>query len=176
LAQASQVRLVVLDVDGVLSDGGLYYGTAGEALKRFDVKDGHGMVLARLAGLKVAWISARTSEAVTARARDLKISHLHQGRRDKLTALQSLLTETGVAATECAYMGDDIHDLDCLARVGLSACPADAVLEVRQRAAFVTQGRGGHGAVRELIELCLKASNKWDALVYAESTVLPTAN
>jgi 3-deoxy-D-manno-octulosonate 8-phosphate phosphatase (KDO 8-P phosphatase) len=163
-AKARLIQLVVLDVDGVLTDGGMYYGPQGETLKRFDVKDGHALVLARLAGLQVAWLSARTSEAVTARARDLKVSVVRQGERVKLPALNRLMEEMGVLPVGCAYMGDDVNDLEVLGRVGLSACPADAVVEVRQAADFVAQSGGGRGAVRELLELCLRASGRWDAL------------
>jgi 3-deoxy-D-manno-octulosonate 8-phosphate phosphatase (KDO 8-P phosphatase) len=166
-ARAAQVRLVVLDVDGVLTDGGMYYGPQGETLKRFDVKDGHALVLARLAGLSVAWLSARTSEAVAARARDLQIPVVRQGERVKLPALSALLQEMGVPPASCAYMGDDVNDLEVLGHVGLSACPADAVVEVRQAATFVAQSPGGRGAVRELIELCLRASGRWDGLGHA---------
>ena len=167
VAQASRVRLLALDVDGVLTDGGLYYGPEGEALKRFDVKDGHGLVLARTAGLTVAWLTARTSAAVAARAKDLKIQHLYQGQRDKLTTLKTLLEELSLEPSECAFMGDDLVDLACLRHVGLPCCPADAVQEIRQTAHYVAQNRGGSGAVRELVELCLKASGRWDTVVGA---------
>jgi 3-deoxy-D-manno-octulosonate 8-phosphate phosphatase (KDO 8-P phosphatase) len=164
-ARAARVGLVVLDVDGVLTDGGMYYGPQGEALKRFDVKDGHALVLARMAGLRVALISARTSEAVAVRARELRIADVRQGQRDKKAALLALLSELGVNPTDCAYMGDDVNDLAPLSQVGLPSCPADAVPEVRQSAFFVAQSRGGQGAVRELLELCLKASGRWLALL-----------
>jgi 3-deoxy-D-manno-octulosonate 8-phosphate phosphatase (KDO 8-P phosphatase) len=160
--RASAIGLVVFDVDGVLTDGGLYYGPQGEALKRFDVKDGHAIVLARLVGLRCAILTARTSEIVAIRAAELKLAAVYQGRKLKGPALDELLRELQVAPEACAYMGDDVNDLDPMGRVGLSACPADAVPEVRAQASFVTQSAGGRGAARELIELCLKASRRWE--------------
>lgn len=160
-ARAAKVKLLVLDVDGVLTDGGLYYGPQGEALKRFDVKDGLGIVLARLAGLPTAVLTARASEMVEVRGKELGLVAIKQGRRDKSAGLEELLSELGVPAEACAYMGDDVNDLGPMSRVLLPACPADAAPEVRARALFVAQQPGGHGAVRELVELCLKASGRW---------------
>jgi 3-deoxy-D-manno-octulosonate 8-phosphate phosphatase (KDO 8-P phosphatase) len=170
-ARAARVRLLVFDVDGVLTDGGLYYGDGGELMKRFDVKDGHAIVLARLVGLKSAILTARTSRIVEVRGAELGLAAIFQGRRDKRAALQELLASVGVSADACAYMGDDVNDLGPLSDVGLSACPADAVPEVRQEVHFVTHSRGGQGAVRELVELCLKAAGKWEeALVHVRPT------
>jgi len=154
LARAARVKLVVFDVDGVLTDGGLWYGPDGEVQKRFDVKDGHAMVLARLTGLKVAVLTARTSR--------IKLAAVFQGRRDKGLALEELCQAMGVTADEVAYMGDDLNDLPPLQKVGVAACPADAVEEVRQVAHFVSTKPGGHGAARQLIELVLKAKGQWD--------------
>jgi len=164
-ARAAKIQLVVLDVDGVLTDGGLYYGPTGEALKRFDVKDGHGIVMARLAGLPCAILTARTSEIVAVRARELGIPHVLQGKREKGPALDGLLAQLNLAPDACAYMGDDTNDVAPLTRVGLPACPADAVPEARERALFVSRSPGGRGAVRELLELCLKSSGRWDAVL-----------
>jgi 3-deoxy-D-manno-octulosonate 8-phosphate phosphatase (KDO 8-P phosphatase) len=149
-------------VDGVLTDGSLYYGADGESLKRFDVKDGHGLVMARMVGLPTALLTARTSAIVEHRAHELKLAAVLQGRRYKRPALDELLEQMGVPAEACAYMGDDVNDVPAMGRVGLPACPADAVLEARQQALFVSQFPGGRGAVRELVELCLKASGRWD--------------
>ncbi|MBU8896280.1 3-deoxy-D-manno-octulosonate 8-phosphate phosphatase [Corallococcus sp. H22C18031201] len=162
---ASRVRLLVFDVDGVLTDGGLYYGHDGEALKRFDVKDGHALVMARLVGLPAAILTARTSRIVEARARELGFAAVYQGRKEKGPALLELLEEMKVPAEDCAYMGDDLNDLDPMSHVGLAACPADAVAEVRQEAHFVSQSGGGRGAARELVELCLRASGRWNNAV-----------
>ncbi len=164
-SRAARVRLLVFDVDGVLTDGGLYYGAQGELMKRFDVKDGHALVMARLAGLPAAVLTARTSSIVEVRGRELGLAAVIQGRRDKGVALDELLQQLGVPREACAYMGDDHNDLAPLSRVGLAACPADAVPEVRQEVHFVTQSPGGRGAVRELVELCLKASGRWDDAV-----------
>jgi 3-deoxy-D-manno-octulosonate 8-phosphate phosphatase (KDO 8-P phosphatase) len=158
---AARVRLFIFDVDGVLTDGGLYYGPQGEALKRFDVKDGHGIVLARQSGIPSVVLTARSSPMVEARAKELQLLEVLQGQRDKLAALESLLTRHGIRAEQCAYMGDDLIDLPVLTRVGLSACPADAVAEVREAVAWVSTQPGGRGAVRELVELCLRAQGSW---------------
>lgn len=164
-SRAARVRLLIFDVDGVLTDGGLYYGANGELMKRFDVKDGHALVMARLTGLPAAIITARTSSIVEVRGRELGLAAVFQGRRDKGAALDELLQQLGVSPEACAYMGDDHNDLAPLSRVGLAACPADAVPEVRQEVHFVTQSPGGRGAARELVELCLKASGRWDDAV-----------
>jgi 3-deoxy-D-manno-octulosonate 8-phosphate phosphatase (KDO 8-P phosphatase) len=163
--RAARVKLFVFDVDGVLTDGGLYYGEAGELMKRFDVKDGHGMVMARLAGMKTALLTARTSSMVEVRGRELKLDAVFQGRKHKGPGLKELLAQLQVSADECAYMGDDVNDLAPMALVGLAACPADAAPEVRQEAHYVARNRGGHGAARELIELCLRASGRWESTV-----------
>ncbi len=164
-ARARGVELLVLDVDGVLTDGGLYYGPQGEALKRFHVQDGHGIALARKAGLQVAILTARTSQIVERRAGELGIAPVFQGRKDKVAGFEALLAETGLGADRVAYMGDDLNDLGVLARVRLSACPADACPEVCERAHVVVSTAGGSGAVRELIEFILKAQGKWAAIV-----------
>lgn len=164
-ARAREIELLVLDVDGVLTDGGLYYGPEGEALKRFNVQDGHGITLARKAGLAVAILTARTSQIVATRAGELGISPVFQGRKDKLQGLEELLDEARVDASRVAYMGDDLNDLGVLNRVRLSACPADACPEVRERAAIIASSAGGHGAVRELVEFILKAQGKWQPIV-----------
>lgn len=159
---AATVQLIVLDVDGVLTDGGLYYGPEGEAMKRFDVKDGHGIVMARLSGLPAAIITARTSPITEVRGKELGFKAIYQGRRHKGPALLELCKELKVEPSACAYMGDDTNDLHPMALVGLPACPADAVSEVRAQAHFIAQSAGGRGAVRELVELCLRASNRWE--------------
>jgi 3-deoxy-D-manno-octulosonate 8-phosphate phosphatase (KDO 8-P phosphatase) len=164
-ARAAAVKLLVFDVDGVLTDGGLYYGAQGEALKRFDVKDGHGLVLARLAGLPSAVLTARTSEIVQMRGKELQLVAVLQGRKDKVTGLTELVESLQLTAADCAYMGDDVNDLGPMAMVGLPCCPSDAALEVRQQALFVSSHPGGRGAARELVELCLKARGSWDQVL-----------
>lgn len=160
--RAATIKAIVFDVDGVLTDGGLFYGPAGEAMKRFDVKDGHAMVLARLTGLPIAILTARTSTIVELRAQELKLARVFQGRREKGPAFEELCAELEVLPAQTAYMGDDVNDLPALSRAGLSGCPADAVPEVRQAVHFVSSRTGGHGAARELIELVLRATGRWE--------------
>lgn len=160
-ARAKRVKLVVFDVDGVLTDGGLYYGPTGEMMKRFNVKDGHGMVMARLSKLPVAVLTARTSEMVAVRAKELRLTRVYQGRREKGPALIELCAELGLAPSDCAYMGDDTNDVAPLKLAGLAACPADAVAEARSHAHWVSKASGGHGAARELLELILKGQGRW---------------
>jgi 3-deoxy-D-manno-octulosonate 8-phosphate phosphatase (KDO 8-P phosphatase) len=146
--RAARVRLVVLDVDGVLTDGRLYFGPDGEALKVFDVRDGHGVRLLREAGLGVALLSGRASPIVARRASELDIAPVVQGERDKLAGLNRLLAA-------CAYMGDDWPDLPVMAQVGFAAAVADAAPEVRRAAHWIAQADGGRGAVRALAEFLL---------------------
>jgi len=160
--RARDVELLVMDVDGVLTDGGLWYGPDGEMFKRFDVKDGHGLVLARLVGLRAAILTARRSKIVEIRARELGLSPVSQGNRDKRAGLFKLLEEAGLPASRAAYVGDDLNDLAPMEEVHLAACPSDACPEARAMAHFVSSAPGGHGAVREIIELLLKAQGKWD--------------
>jgi 3-deoxy-D-manno-octulosonate 8-phosphate phosphatase (KDO 8-P phosphatase) len=160
--RARRVKLVVFDVDGVLTDGGLWYGPDGEVLKRFDVKDGHAMVLARLTGLPVALLSARSSRIVEARARELQLAKVYQGRREKGPAFAELCAQLHVSPEEAAYMGDDVNDLPAMDQAGLSACPSDAAPEVRHQAHFVSTRPGGHGCARELLELVLRATGRWE--------------
>ncbi len=160
--RAANIKAVVFDVDGVLTDGGLFYGPTGEAMKRFDVKDGHAMVLARLTGLPVAILTARSSTIVEVRAAELKLAKVFQGRREKGPAFEELCIELGVTPAQTAYMGDDVNDLPALNRAGLSGCPSDAVEQVREAVHFVSNRSGGHGAAREFIELVLKATGRWE--------------
>jgi 3-deoxy-D-manno-octulosonate 8-phosphate phosphatase (KDO 8-P phosphatase) len=160
--RAARIKLLVFDVDGVMTDGGLYYGPQGEVMKRFDVKDGHALVLARLTGLPAAILTARTSQIVETRAAELKLVKVMQGKKDKGPALVELCKELNVEPADCAYMGDDVNDLAPMKQVGLSACPADAAPEVRAAVHYVTPSNGGRGAVRDLTELVLKATGRWD--------------
>ncbi|MBI5069183.1 MAG: HAD hydrolase family protein [Deltaproteobacteria bacterium] len=155
LARASRVRLLVLDVDGVLTDGLIWYGPEGEALKAFDVKDGHGLVLLR-DHVQLAVISGRPGRASEVRLRELGVKHLVFGQRDKLAGYATL-APLGIPDEEVAYIGDDVNDLPLLRRVGLSAAPADARPEVRAAVHLVTRAPGGRGAVRELCDLVLRA-------------------
>jgi 3-deoxy-D-manno-octulosonate 8-phosphate phosphatase (KDO 8-P phosphatase) len=155
VARAARVRLVLLDVDGVLTDGRLYYGPEGEALKAFDVKDGHGIVLLR-DHVDLGVVSGRPGKASLRRLEELRVKHLVFGERDKLAGYAKL-AHLGVPDDEVAYMGDDVNDVPLLCRVGLAACPADAREEAREVAHFVARSPGGRGAVRELCDLILRA-------------------
>ena len=161
------VKLVVFDVDGVLTDGRIIFSNSGEETKLFDVKDGHGIKLLMRSGIDVAIITARESDVVRRRARDLGITHVFQGMKDKKMALEELVKASGVAPDAMAYMGDDIIDLPVLKRVAFSAAVADAVSEVIERVDFVAKRPGGRGAARELAELILKVQGKWDEVLKA---------
>jgi 3-deoxy-D-manno-octulosonate 8-phosphate phosphatase (KDO 8-P phosphatase) len=164
-ARARRVRLILLDVDGVLTDGRILVHADGTESKQFDIRDGTGIVLAQKAGLTVGVLSARHSAATAERARQLRIGIVRQGALDKLATFESLVAELGLSADEVAFMGDDLLDLPVLGRVGLAAAPADAVSDVRAVVHWIADARGGAGAVRELAELILKAQDRWDGLV-----------
>ena len=147
------IKLLVMDVDGTLTDGCIYMGPQGEAMKAFNCQDGHGIaqILPKL-GITPVIITGRNSQIVANRAAELKISHLHQGIHDKLPLLQEIARELGAAREEVAYIGDDLNDMDCINWCGLTGCPADAVPEIRSAVDFVTGRNGGRGAVREFID------------------------
>jgi 3-deoxy-D-manno-octulosonate 8-phosphate phosphatase (KDO 8-P phosphatase) len=163
--RAKSVRLIVMDVDGVLTDGRIVYGAAGDELKSFSVKDGLGLRAAHRAGLVTAILTSRSSGAVARRAAELGISEIHQGVAEKVGTYESLLERYGVTDEAVAYLGDDLNDLPLLARAGLSAAPADAAEEVKSRVSYVAARAGGHGMVREVIELILKAQGKWHGII-----------
>ena len=164
-ARAARVRLLALDVDGVLTDNGILLGPiAGERveLKRFDIQDGLGLVLLRTAGIPVIWLSGRHSDATELRARELKVEEVLQVPGPaKLETLGPVLERRGLTWDEVAYVGDDLADLQVLRRVGLPLAVANAVAEVRAAAHATTRASGGHGAVREVIEALLKARGVW---------------
>lgn len=159
--RASRIRLLVLDVDGVLTDGGLFYGASGEETKRFHVHDGLALVAARKAGLQIAVLSSRASAAVTRRMTELGVSEVHQGVGDKADALAVLCERLGIPTSAVAMMGDDLPDLAAMGRVGFALAPANAVAEVKRAAQWVARRRGGDGAVREAVEMLLKARRAW---------------
>lgn len=163
-AKASKIQMLLLDVDGVLTDGTFVPGDIGET-KRFHSRDGIGIVLARKAGLKLGLISGRTSPVVEARARELQMNFVRLGVDDKLKALDDALRQESCSLEALAFMGDDLPDLAILTRAGLSATVADAPLDVRSRVDYVTRARGGYGAVRELVELILSSQGKLDELI-----------
>lgn len=159
--RASRIRLLVLDVDGVLTDGGLLYGPSGEEGKRFHVRDGLALVAARAAGLRVAVLSSRASAAVARRMAELGVDEVHQGVTDKAGALDALRKRLGLETAEVAVMGDDLPDLGAMGRAGLALAPANAAPEVKRAAHWVARRRGGDGAVREAVEMLLKARRLW---------------
>jgi 3-deoxy-D-manno-octulosonate 8-phosphate phosphatase (KDO 8-P phosphatase) len=163
--RARRVRLLVLDVDGVLTDGRITYTADGVEVKSFHVRDGSGLVFWQRLGGRVAIISGRTSAAVDVRAKELGIADVRQGIGDKRAALTELLTATGVRAAETCAVGDDLPDLPLLRMCGLAVAVADAVPEARAAAHYVTGAPGGTGAVREVVELLLRAQGQWDGLV-----------
>lgn len=159
-ADAAAIRLLVLDVDGVLTDGRLYYGPRGETLKVFHVRDGYGLRRLKDAGVQLAVISGRSSPAVLRRCRELGIDHVVQGADDKLAAFERLLARTGLRAAQCACIGDDVPDVPVLRAAGLSFAVADAHPEARRAAHFVTKLPGGRGAVREVCDRLLQARGR----------------
>lgn len=165
LAAARKIRLVVIDVDGVLTDGSIWTGAEGEIIKRFNTRDGLGIKMLQAAGIPVAILTGRVSAQTAARARELGITAIAQGRQFKTASFNELLAEHGCTARECAYMGDDVPDLPVLKLAGLAAAPADAEECIREIVDWVSPKAGGNGAVRSLAELILRAQDRWDALV-----------
>ena len=165
--QASRIRLILFDVDGVLTDGKLLLHADGTESKQFDIKDGSGIVWASRLGLTVGFLSARTSASTAQRASQLGVTLVHQGVASKLETFDQIVDELLLENEQVAYMGDDVLDLPVLMRAGLATAPADAVPDVRDRVHWVSRARGGEGAARELIEFILKAQDKWDGLVDA---------
>ena len=159
------IRLLVLDVDGTLTDGGIYYDSTGNELKKFGVKDGAGLVLARTAGIRVMICTGRECEAVRRRAADLKITDIYQNVPHKADFLQNFFAENGYAREEIAYCGDDLNDLAAMALCGFVACPADAAGPVLGRADFICRQKGGEGAVRGTVEEILLRDGRLPAAV-----------
>jgi 3-deoxy-D-manno-octulosonate 8-phosphate phosphatase (KDO 8-P phosphatase) len=155
VARARRIRMVLLDVDGVLTDGGLYYSADGQELKRFHAHDGYGIARGRRAGLTFGIISGRTTPIVSARARVLDIEDVIQGTEDKVSALRGLQARHDLRDDEFAFIGDDLFDIPLLKLVGLSAAPRNALAEVKKHVDYVTKTLGGYGAVREFIDLIL---------------------
>ena len=163
--RAAKIKLVLFDVDGVLTDGMVVMHADGSESKVFDIKDGTAIVWAQRVGLTVGFLSARMSAATTQRAAQLGVTLLHQGVASKLETYEQITDGLLLDDEQVAYMGDDILDLPVLSRVGLATAPADAAPDVRSRVHWVAQARGGAGAARELIELILRAQGRWDSLL-----------
>jgi 3-deoxy-D-manno-octulosonate 8-phosphate phosphatase (KDO 8-P phosphatase) len=158
------VRLLLTDVDGVLTDGTIFITADGEH-KRFSIQDGLGLVIWRKCGLKVGWISARPSIITTRRAEELKIDYLSQEKGSKVAAAERMIASAGVNWDEVCFVGDDVVDLCLLQRAGVAVAVANAIPEAKAMAHYVTQAHGGHGAVREVITMILKAQGKWTQVV-----------
>lgn len=164
---AKNIKLVILDVDGVLTDGSLFYNDSGEEYKAFNAKDGHGIRMLQDVGIKIAIITGRSSELVLHRAKNLKISPalIYQGYRDKRPAFHELLNKTGLEPNNIAYIGDDVFDLPIMTKVGLSIAVGDAHDFVKKHAHWTTKQLGGRGAVREASEMILESQGKLDELL-----------
>lgn len=163
-ARLKTVRLFLTDVDGVLTDGTVTMGGGVES-KTFDIRDGYGLKLLQREGIKVGWISARPSPATTERAVELAVDFLRQSPAPKVEVAAGILAETGLTWGDAAFVGDDLLDLGLLRKAGFSAAPADARPEARSAAHYVCLAPGGRGAVREIVELILRAQGRWEALV-----------
>ena len=163
--RAAKVKLLLFDVDGVLTDGKILMHADGSESKTFDIKDGTGIVWALRQGLTVGFLSARSSAATAQRAAQLGVTLVHQGVRSKLDTYDQIVDGLILEDDQTAYMGDDLLDLPVLSRVGLATAPADAAAEVRSRVHWVTNAKGGSGAARELIEMILRAQGRWEALL-----------
>lgn len=162
-SRARLTRLIAFDVDGVMTDGGLYFSDSGEEFKRFNSLDGHGLKMLRASGVETAIITGRTSRCVEARALNLGIAHVYQGVEDKLEAMVHLLDKLKLSRDAAAYMGDDVVDLTVMRHVGLAISVPESPQLVREHSAYVTQRSGGHGAVREACEMIMSAQGTLDA-------------
>jgi 3-deoxy-D-manno-octulosonate 8-phosphate phosphatase (KDO 8-P phosphatase) len=163
--RCAAIELLVVDVDGVLTDGGIVHGSGGVELKQFHVRDGSGLKVWHQAGKRSALVTGRTSPAVDVRAAELGIPFVVQGAAEKLAAYRGLLDSTGLPPAAVCYLGDDLPDLPPLHHCGLAAAVADACAEVRAAAHYITRAPGGRGAVREVIELILRCQGAWQRLV-----------
>jgi 3-deoxy-D-manno-octulosonate 8-phosphate phosphatase (KDO 8-P phosphatase) len=162
IKKAEKIRLLALDVDGVLTDGRLYFSEDGGELKSFDTQDGHGIKMLQQAGIACAIVTGRNTRLVARRAKNLGIAHLLQGREDKLVALNELIAPLNLSLDQVAYVGDDWPDLPAILATGLGVAVANAHEALLQRADFITQKKGGRGAVREVCDFILKAQNRYD--------------
>ena len=163
--RARRIKLLLMDCDGVLTDGRLELLENGDEQKTFHARDGQGISLFHRAGLKTGIISGRTSSAVERRARDLKMAYVRQYAKDKVKALEEIIAEADVTLDECAFIGDDLGDIPVMKRVELAVAVADAVGETKQAAHYITELKGGQGAVREVCDLILKAQGHWHELM-----------
>ena len=165
LARAAKIKCLILDVDGVLTDGRIVLGNYGDELKFFDIHDGHGVVMLNRAGIKTLIVSGRKSRINVKRAKEMRVTKVYQDAHDKLKVFEKIVKKYHVNPEEVCYIGDDLIDLPVLSRAGLSVAVRNAVAEVRHAAHYVTERPGGRGAVREVTDLLLKAQGRWDELM-----------
>ena len=163
IEKAKNIRIVIFDVDGVLTDGTLYLTDGGEEIKAFNSRDGHGMKMLKASGVELAIITARESRSVKLRAEDLNITLLYQGEKNKLKIFESLVTKLKLDMSSCAYVGDDLIDLPVMTRCGLSICVPSSPILVKKHAHYVTNSEGGQGAVREVCEMIMHSQGTLDA-------------
>lgn len=164
-AKIKKIRLLILDVDGVLTNGEIILDERGKEMKIFNVQDGYGIVLFQRAGYKTAILSARAAGAVTARAKDLKVNKICQNAYPKINVYKKLLRDLKLKDEHVCFVGDDLPDIEVLKRVGFSVAVANAAVEVKKKVDYITKREGGKGAVREVIELILKAQRKWSGIL-----------
>ncbi len=163
--RASNIKILIMDVDGVMTDGRIIVDNNGIESKRFDVKDGHGIKMLIRAGIKTAIITGRKSKVVKYRAKELGIHHIHQGAKDKAKSIDILLKDANLPNDVAAYIGDDLIDIPAMKKVGLTFAVSDSVKEVLNQAHIITKNRGGRGAVREVCEYILKNQGLWDEAI-----------
>ena len=173
LAKAAEVRMLILDVDGVLTEGHIFLSDMGEQSKEFNVRDGHGLKMLQRTGVKIAILTGRTSQVVEHRAKELGIEYVVQGSLKKSEGLDALVTQSGIDPQECAYMGDDIVDLSPMRRCGFTAAPADAHVAVLEAVDWVAGHAGGRGAVRQLCEALIFARGDWGRVITQPYGVSP---
>ncbi len=162
IEKAKSIRIVIFDVDGVLTDGTLYFTDSGEEIKAFNSRDGHGMKMLKASGVELAIITARESRSVKLRAENLNITLLYQGEKNKLKVFESLVTKLKLDMSSCAYVGDDLIDLPVMTRCGLSICVHSSPILVKKHAHYVTNSEGGQGAVREVCEMIMRSQGTLD--------------
>lgn len=165
LNRAKNIKLIIFDVDGVLTDGSLFYGDDGQEYKAFNSRDGHGMKMLQETGVQIGIITGRTSEVVLHRMKNLQVQHIYQGRLEKLPAFEELIGKLGIAPEHVAYVGDDVVDLPIMIRVGLAITVPGAHDLTKQHAHWITSKPAGAGAARDICEMIMKAQGTYDALI-----------
>ena len=160
-----QIKYLVIDVDGTMTDAGIYYDEDGNELKKFCTKDAAGFFAAKEAGIKIMVLTGRECQATTRRMKEMKVDYIVQNIRDKVTYLQRFMKENQISQNELGYLGDDLNDLGGMKLAGFVGCPADACEEVKEASDYVAEAKGGYGAVRDIISHLLKKRNEWDKAI-----------